>query len=169
MSSPCFSCTRYISWFPCYPTRNGLSPSIPLPGAEDPGSIPNTHMVVHNHFKLQFQGIQQFSQPSTGTGHTCGAHKDGKRSHTENNREKVLACCLVNLSHSLFSKRLWQPMTSKVSSPRPIDTTEYCTHLHTTPSSPYHPFLHHSRMSPFRLCYILQCLSPLPSQTSGSF
>jgi hypothetical protein len=25
--------------------------------AEDPGLIPSTHMVAHNHFKLYFQGI----------------------------------------------------------------------------------------------------------------
>lgn len=32
----------------------------------------NTHMVVHNHLKLQFQEIQHFIQAPTGTGHTCG-------------------------------------------------------------------------------------------------
>lgn len=41
--------------------------------AEDPGSIPSTHMVLHNHLSLQSQGIQCPLLNSVAIRHTHGA------------------------------------------------------------------------------------------------
>ena len=47
--------------------------------AEDPGSVPSTHTVTHNHLGLQFQGIRQhLLLTSTGTRYTQGRQKAHK-------------------------------------------------------------------------------------------
>lgn len=39
--------------------------------SENPGSIPSTDIRIHNHLKLQFQGIPHLLLTSRGTAHMC--------------------------------------------------------------------------------------------------
>lgn len=53
--------------------------------AEDLGSIPGTHVVVHNHLDiLQLRGIEHTLLTFMGTRPVCGAHTSmrAKQSHT---------------------------------------------------------------------------------------
>lgn len=38
---------------------------------EDPGSVPRTHMIAHDHLYLQFQEMQHRLPASTDTRHAC--------------------------------------------------------------------------------------------------